>query len=358
MKLPLASLELVALANELQSLLNSKISQIYQFENQFTFQFHTKKGKQFLRIIPGKFLNLTKTKKVSPKPSSFCMQLRKLLNNSFIRKIEQKDMERILVIELEKISQYLFIIELFAPGNLILTDKNYQILACLHQQKFRDRFIKPKIDYRFPPPTLDWKTLTELQLQKLLEKSQKRSLAVSLATEIGLGGLYAEEVCKLSDIDKNKLPKKAEQKEIKSIIKTIKALLELIKKPAGYIYEEQIAPFPLKGLTPIKKTETYNEAIDALAPFEKTSPYEKKINALVFTIQTQQEAVQKQEEDISINTKKAELIYQHYQPLRTLLEIVKELKKTKTWEEIKAELGKEKKIKKVDLKEKKIVIDL
>jgi len=355
MKKSLASLELAALTNELQSLISSRISQIYHLENQFFFQLHTKEGKQFLRIVPGKFLNLTKTKKAPLKPSSLCMQLRKHLNNAFIRKIEQKDSERILIFEIQKKEHYFLIIELFAPGNLILTDPHFQAIACLHQQRFKDRTIKPKAKYIFPPSLINWKTLTEQSLQKILKKSQKKNLAASLATEIGLGGLYAEEICELNKINKNQPAKETSKEEIKLIIKTIKNILKQIEKPAGHIYDEQITPFPLTNQKS-KTTKTYNEAIDTLIPFEVISPYEKKINAIKRTIAKQKEAITKQENNIKLETQKAETIYQQYQPLKKLLNIVNELKKTKTWQEIEQELKKEKKIKKIDLKDKKLTI--
>jgi len=358
MKKSLTSLELAALTNELQSLTNSRISQVYHQDNELLFQLHTKQGKQFLRILPGSLLNLTQTKTTYLKPSSFCMQLRKHLNNAFIREIKQKNTERILILEIEKKEPLLLIIELFAPGNLILAQTDYQTIACLHQKKFKDRFIRPKTKYQFPPPANNWKTLTETKLTEILKKSQKKNLAASLATEIGLGGLYAEEICKLTNTNKNQSPQELEKHTYSSIIKTIKELLELIKKPQGFIYDNQITPFPLTNQKEKQKTKTYSQALDTLKSAKLPSPYEKKISAVKRTLQQQEEAVQEQENNIKINNQKAELIYQKYQPLNKLLTITKELKKTKPWNEIKKELQKEKKIKKIDLKNKKIIINL
>ena len=75
-------------------------------------------------------------------------------------------------------------------------------------------------------------------------------------------------------------------------------------------------------------------------------------------ITEQEGAIKNQENNIEKNKQIAELIYATYQPLQKLLDIVKELKKTKTWQEVSIELKKEKKIKKVDLKNKKVVVDL
>ena len=72
----------------------------------------------------------------------------------------------------------------------------------------------------------------------ILGKSEKKNVATALATEIGLGGVYAEEVCSRAGIDKNGLPGEMTTEEIKKITKTIHSCLELIEKPKGYIYDD------------------------------------------------------------------------------------------------------------------------
>ena len=357
MKKSIASLELAALTSELQLLVESKISQIYQVDDEFFFQLH-KGEKKILRIVPGKIINLNQEKKSSLRPAGFCLQLRKYLNNAFIRKITQKGSERILILEIEKQEKYQLIIELFAPGNLILVDKTNIILAAYHQQKFKDRFIRPKEKYVAPPATLNWKELTEVKLNKIIQESTRKNLAATLAIELGLGGLYAEEICKLSQVDKDKQSTETSKEEVKLLLKNLNNVLDQIKNPQGFIYAEQITPFHLQDLEPLQKTPTYSEALETIKLNIKTSPYEKKIISQKKIIEEQEKSVKKQEKSIDRNNHKADLIYQKYQPLNKLLNIIQELKKTKEWTEIKKALQKEKKIKQINLKEKKIVVDL
>jgi predicted ribosome quality control (RQC) complex YloA/Tae2 family protein len=359
-KKSITSLELAALVNELQFLVRGKITQIYhQEKKELLFQLHASgEGKKLLKIVPGKFISLTKNKDTPTRPSGFCMQLRKYVNNSFIKSIEQKGTERVIVIELEKQENYKLIIELFSKGNLILIDDKDMIISVLEWQRWKDRTIKPKEKYKFPAPGLNWKELNGKGFLEVFKKSEKKNLATSLATEIGLGGIYAEEICKVNNIDKKKLPSEIEDKEVKLIVKTIKEFLKKIEKPSGYIYEEQITPFELSEEKIVKKTATYIEAIDTLNPFEIVSPYQQRINALKRMISNQEEAIGKQEDNIELNTQKGELIYEKYTPLQKLLDIVKEMKKDKDWSDIGIALKKEKKIKGVDLKNKKVVIDL
>lgn len=352
----LSSLELAALVNEFQSLINSRISQIYHHQEEFFFQLHTKTGKQLLRIIPGKLINLTPAKDTQLKPSSFCLQLRKHLNHAFIRSIRQKDTERILIIQAEKEQKYILIIELFLPGNLILTDQDYQTIATFHQKKFKDRFIRPRTIYRFPSPTTNWQTLTEKQLQSMIKKTSKTSLAAFLATEIGLGGLYAEELCRLANLNKAQPPQELAPEAPSSIIKIIKQFIKNIEKPQGFLYPEQITPFPLQNQKEISKTSSYSRALDTLQPAARPSPYQKGISALKKIINQQEEAARRLEQEIKTSQEKAETIYHHYSPLNKFLQIISKLKQTRTWEEIKEELKKEKNIKSIDLKNKKVTI--
>jgi len=360
MKKSIASIELSAIINELQFLVRGKISQIFhQEKKELLLQLHAVgKGKQFLRIIPGKFLNLTEKKDAPLRPTGFCMQLRKYINNSIIRAVYQKDAERIVVFELEKERKYYFIMELFSKGNIILTDEKYQIISVLEWQIWKDRTVKPKEKYLFPTSDINWKQLNEKKLKEILSKSEKKSLAVCLATEIGLGGLYSEEICKRSNLDKKSLPNEVSDKEIKLIIKTIKEFLKLIEKPVGYIYEENITPFTLIDQKEEKKVKTYNEAINTLNPFIRISPYEQKIKSIEKIIANQEGAIKKLQGKIELNKQKGELIYEKYQPIQKMLDIVSELKKTKEWKDISKELKKEKKIKSVNLKQKKVLVEL
>ena len=91
---------------------------------------------------------------------------------------------------------------------------------------------------------------------------------------------------------------------------------------------------------------------------EKISPYQKKINSLQAMIQQQEETILQLGEEIEEETKKANTIYEHYQPLQKLLLLVQEMQQKKRWTEIAQELQKEKKIIGIDLKSKKIKLQL
>lgn len=357
----ISSLELAALIQELQFIIKGKISQIYHQENEeLLLQLHVPRlGKQLLKIIPGKWLCLMPEKEETPlRPSGFCMQLRKYISNAFIKDFYQKDAERIAVFELEKEEKYYLIIELFSKGNVVLTNNDWLIIAVLEKQFWKDRVVKPQEKYVFPTSGMNWKTITEKEMKTILKKSEKKNLATSLATEVGLGGVYAEEACLLAGIDKSRLPSEITSEEAEKMIIAINYFRKSIENTKGHVYDEEVTPLPLMGKKEKTILPTYNEAISQINPFVKKSPYEQKINSFQRMLESQENAIQNLQQKIEENTEKGNKIYEHYAALKKLLEIVKELRKTKEWKEIAEELKKEKRIKKIDLKEKKIVVEL
>ncbi|MBT4538976.1 hypothetical protein HOC32_01680 [Candidatus Woesearchaeota archaeon] len=359
-KKSISSVELTAIVEELQFLVKGKFTQIYhQEKRELLLQLHASgKGKLLLKIIPGKYVCFTKTKQSQLRPTGFCMLLRKYIGNGFIRSIKQQGAERILVMEIERKETYYLIFELFSKGNIILTDKDYTVIGALDQNTWKNRTIRTRYPYVFPEVRVNWKKITPKQLKELLQKSEKKNLATALATEVGLGGLYAEEVCLKATVDKTVLPPEVSAVQVKSLIAAIDEIHKALKKPTGNIYENEITPFILEGKKPLKTVTSYTSALDLLKPFQVTSPYEKKIATIGRMIGRQEEALNNLQKKIDLNKQKGELIYGQYQPLSKLLSIVKTLREKKTWNDVGTELKKEKKITQVNLKKKSVTIEL
>ncbi len=350
MKKNISSVELAALIKELQFVERGKVSQIYhQDKKELLLQLHAiGQGKQLLKIVPGKFLCLTHEKHPPLRPTGFCMQLRKYISNASIKKLYQQGSERIVVFELEKKEKFYLIIELFSKGNIILTDKNFVIIGTLERQIWKDRSVVAKEKYVFPTPGVDWKKLTSVELGKVLKKSDKKNLATSLATKVGLGGVFAEEVCARSEVDGKLLPYEGDAAKL---LKGIKSVMNEDVK--GYIYDVEITPFRLNGKEVKQEVETYNEAVNTIKAFVKSSPYEKKIAALCKIIEGQEDNMAAMEQDIKDNTAKGDLIYEKYEDLRKLVEYAQG-----DWRVVSKELKKLKKIDSVDMKNRKVVIEL
>ena len=356
MKKGISSVELAALVEELQILVKAKVSQIYHDEHEIFLQCHVSgKGKKLLRIVQGKFLCLTEKKSMPVRPSGLCMQLRKYLQNGVITSLKQQGSERIVVIEVDKGKRYKLIFELFSKGNAVFVDEDLKIIGVQQWQRWRDRVVKPGQVYVFPKPGLNWKEIDLQIMKEVLKKSEKKNLETCLATEIGLGGLYAGELLKRAGVE-NKVPTEVNIKEIEKIFTELDFVRNLVKNPKGYFYEEEITPFKLVGLEVKKEVETYNEAINTIKFNQVLSPYEQRIKNVNKILNKQNEAVQRLQEDIELYTKKGELIFEKYTDFANLLKIVEELKKTKSWSEIEQELSKQKI--KLNKKNKRIIVNL
>ncbi len=362
-KTSLSSLELAAVVNELQPLNKAKITTIYQFDREFLWELHLSgQGKKLLRIVPGKLLCLTNKKDPSTKLTEFCRQLRRWLEGGIIVKLEQKEAERIVVMEVQKISpemEKLFvIIELFSKGNIVVADKSLIILTLLEQQEWKDRAVKRGQPYQFPKPGINWKQITREELGALICKSGKRNLVTALATELGLGGLYAEELCLVAQVDKTIPPTLVNPPQITSLHRALTHFQNLIALPQGYLYAEEITPFPLANQKPLGIILSYAEAVETIIPFPKASLHQARISQLQHTIAQQEAAIVEQEQALAENKRQGELLYEHYQEIQQLLTAVHEWKQEQGWEKAGQELLKLSNIKEINLKEKKVFLQL
>ena len=201
----------------------------------------------------------------------------------------------------------------------------------------------------------------------MLNKSDKESLVKSLAIELGLGGVYAEEICILSKIEKDRLPKFVLEKDLKVIYKAIQ---DLINKPIEpyIVYKKDeikdITPFKLNYYKDLKneKQESYSETLDnyfsKFKILKEQAKFNEKQDKIKEIIKEQKKHIKQLEKSEKENSEKAEALYNNYQEVSTLLKELKEISKTHSWNEIKEKLKGHKKIKEVITKDKSIVIEI
>ncbi len=358
MKTSLSSLELHALVNEWQFLAGSRVDNVYHTaKKDFLFVFFApSKGKFFLRIALPSAMFLTAAKEEAGEPSSFCMFLRKHLSGAAVKEIAQINSERIIKIKFQKENEMELMIELFSKGNLILADKEGMITNCLERQKWSTREIKTGVKYTLPPESFDY--LHDLNgLNEKLKKTKKESLVSFLAAEIGLGGIYAEEICLLAGMEKDRTPESILVKEVKSIEIEINRLVKHAESSTGLIYGNEAVPFELETFAGKEKKEfkRFNEAVALVFSgsffSEKEKRQKQKLESLQHILLEQETKKEQLEKEAEECKKQGEDIYHRYQEIKVFLERVKTAKK----EELE-ELKKKGKIREVDFKEKKIIV--
>lgn len=316
----ISSMDLYYLCKEFQSLLGGKLNQIYQIEKEeLLFEFHiTNEGKKMLKVVLPSLLYLTQYKGLQPTtPPGFCTFLRRRLKNSRLQKIEQLEFERILKLEFStKEKNYLMFIELFAEGNVILSEEDGKIISPLLTGNWKERTIRGGVIYNYPK-RLDTLNLTKEELEKIIKNSDKENIVKTLAINLSFGGEYAEKICDLAGIDKNS--------------KNFNGIFEAIQKIK--------TDFPK-----FEKFNSFNEYLDEtltknkIQNFEnqQISKKEKELSKHQRVINQQITKIKELEKGINDAQKIGELIYNNYMKVEEILKSPERLgklnKKDKTVE--------------------------
>ena len=374
MKKNLAALELSYVIKELDALIDAKLDKIYHPDKKMLLlQFHiTGQGKKILRISVPDYIYLTDYKEKSPeKPSGFCMVLRKNLEQSRLRSVKQLGSERIVELLFEKKEKHKLFIELFSPGNLILCKEDGTIISAVETKKWKDRTIRGGIAYTFPKREINFFDLKKAELKELLKSTEKDSLVTCLAIDLGLGGVYAEESCLLTGIDKKISPKKINESNLNSLLKAIKSLCSMKINPCS-VYDKKnlvdIIPFSLEFYKDFKKQDfkSYNEALDnyftGQVKEEKVDEselrYKKELEKLNKIIDEQKKQIERMQTSIKTNNGRAELIYTNYKLIESIITELKKAREKYSWQEIKEKLKGHKIIKDINEKESKVIIEI
>jgi len=375
MKTQLTSIDLCILAKELDKILSSaRIDKVYQIgKRELKLKVHVSgTGYRELIIAPGYVCITQFPRKVPEKPSPFAMQLRKNLSGGFIRGVRQHNFDRILEFLIEKKDgKFLLIAEFFSRGNVILCDHEGKILGLLEWQEWKDRKLVVGRRYEYPPEVKNPLEINSSSFKKILGSSEKK-LVVVMAIDMGLSGVYAEEVCLISKIEKERNCNELSNNEVDILFDFFKKVIEKIKgeeiKPMMILKEGKpvdVIPFDLRIYENFerKEFESFNEAVDeyfskeefAEIQKEKEEKFQEELKKLRGIEEKQKRTIEKLEKKSLKYREIGDLIYQNFQVIEKILRVIKEeRKKGGSWEDIQKKFaGKELggiKIEKIDKK--------
>ncbi|MBI1969302.1 NFACT family protein [Candidatus Woesearchaeota archaeon] len=225
------------------------------------------------------------------------------------------------------------------------------MLLPLEVQKWKDREVKPRMAYLLPKQEHNPLQLQEEELPALHANAGK-SLVKTLAVDLGLGGVYAEEFCLVAKLDKEKQTITTE--ESKRIYSLLQQLVEK-KTDARVVLQNNsvldIVPFPLEIYAAMeqKAFPSFNEALDTcLSQQQNAETKEKAVKGISLQLGKYEKIVEKQSEQvvslekrIQENQRKGELLYEHYQSIQGLLQRIQELRKKHPWKEIEKKVKEE-----------------
>ncbi|MHA2251453.1 MAG: ribosome rescue protein RqcH [Candidatus Kariarchaeaceae archaeon] len=396
----LSGIDVRVLVNELsKEIIGSWIVNIYQIpERIFIFKLRKpQQGLQFLLIEPGKRIHLTQFNRIMPKtPSNFTKSLRSHLRDRRINSIIQRDIDRIIVLNIGPDEGSSLIVELFGEGNLILVSPTMKIISAIWYRRMRDRDIHPgKIFVQMPAQENDVLRDDKVDIRICLSKHPK--IVPALNTCLGLGPYYSRYLLKKSRITK----KRSDQIEDHDITNLTSAIFELKNRlinhdysPVVYLEKEQgeegndqgdlaydeqwedvslpFLPENVVKILPwkqpvsdeenmdIMQLQSLNQALDIFYSSqerhenlsEESVELEtegEKLNRLLELQQTHQRNLLNQAETHRLN---ADALYSHFQPGDELISTIYEARKKKmSWEDIENRLvlGKTKGLKSASL---------
>jgi len=342
MKSELSSIDVRILSEEFKQRLNSaRIEKIYQIsERELKFKLHlTGRGSLELIIAPH-FICITIYGRKTPKEaSSFAMQLRKHLSGGFIRDVRQYKFDRIIEFTIERKGiEYLLVVELFSRGNVILLDSDRKIMGLLEWQRWKHRKLGVGQRYEYPPEGVGTPALDSEKFEDVLFNSN-RSIASTLAKELTLGGLYAEELCLNSSIDKNRISAELDENERRNLLKSLREFIDKIGKELRPVIildngrMIDITPFELETYKNFSQKEfkSFNEAIDEYfsrqefgeKEYKAEGKFQEKLNRLREIEKGQRKSIGELEEKSENCRSIGDRIYQNLQDVEKVLNLAK-----------------------------------
>lgn len=323
----LTSFDIRVLVRELQALQGAYLDKVYQDGDVFLFRFNLPQGgKPELFVHPGRWLFLGEEFAHPPEPPALAQRLRASIQNAQVQAVRQKGFDRIVMVDLRKETDYALVFEMFGRGNLVLLREG-EILHARARGRWRAREIRPGVAYRFPPEGANPADLDRASLGDFLREAQ-RPLVKVLATNLGLGGLYAEEVCLRADLPKTRRTDTLEPPQVDAVYETLQELLRQAEAPNPALVREggravDAVPFPLRSYEGCELVAfpTLSEALQAFVAetdeeAERVSPEMERIER---RIRQQEEVLREGEAEALLAGEAADHLYAHYQEVDRLL---------------------------------------
>ena len=350
MKKEMSSFDVRSMANEMAILEGGHMDKVFQWDSgTVLFRINISgEGKRDLFFKDGKWLFMPASKPETPmKPLSFATYLRKYTDNARIGKTYQIGFDRVLVMEVLKAdSEYKLVFEMFGGGNILLLQDG-KIENCLIHKTMRDRSVRPGETYVMPKERFDPTSSPFEQFSEIMGASTSDTVR-TLATGASLGGQYAEEVCALSGIPKNKPVAELTDDDVRKLWDSMKDLVSrILEKPSPILYKDEegsiidITPTDLRIYEGKERTEypTLSSAIDvlmeSLAETEERNYVDPELQKLQRRIDKQTETIEGYREDAESLRVKADAIYANYQQVNELLEVLKTQSARLTWDKLK-----------------------
>jgi predicted ribosome quality control (RQC) complex YloA/Tae2 family protein len=345
MKLSISSLDIMVCARELKNAIGARVDKVYELGGVFVICMRTSgKGRLDLLIEPGRRVHLTGMQYKFPKqPKMYAMLLRKHLEGAQLVGVEQPDFERILELRFRGRGERVLIAELFGTGNLVLCDEGKKIIQPYRSEEWRNRIVKAGEKYKYPPSRADIEKLDTTTLREAVADAP--DIVRGLATNLNIGGQFAEEICARAEITKSSTVADLSEPQLKGLLDAAAGLFSQEPAP-NIVYDDgeaiDVLPFDFaiyRGMR-TKRFSSFNEALDeyfgAVTIKKGVAKQKKKLEDGLEAIRSrlaEQEAHMAELEKEAFELKRrADLIKAHHAQLDDSLRKLSELRRKRGWQ--------------------------
>lgn len=368
-KRELTSIDLAALVGELNEYEGAKVDKAYLYGDDFLRlklrDFDRGRVELLVEVGDVKRAHVAAPEHVPDapgRPPDFAKMLRNRLSGADFAGVSQYEFDRILSFEFEREDgNTTIIVELFGEGNIAACDETRHVIDSLETVRLKSRTVAPGSRYQFPDSRVNPLEVNEEQFVALMRDSDT-DLVRSLATQLNLGGLYAEEVCARTGVEKTIEIEDADDDQLERLYDALSRLASEVKEkrfdPRIYRNDGElvdVTPIALEEHAELESDsyERFNEALDDYF-FEldttedeetDTSPdFEEEIARKGRIIDQQEGAIEGFEQQAQEERERAELVYANYGLVDEVLTTVRNaLEEGRGWDEIEEtfEAGKE-----------------
>ena len=229
-------------------------------KDSFKVKLHSSKGSLTLIITPHALFLTSFTLNAKKQSSGYSAFLKKRLTSKRVQRITQEGMDKVVRVEFD---EYWLIIELFADGNLILTDTQGVILQPLHRQEWKDRSIKRGEKYKLPSSKAwDFSKASLTSFQASL-KGHERSIVLSLINEYWVAPVLSEEALARAGIAKEKQANCLQEKEVKALFGILQRLYEMKEASTLTSFQERkVLALVESQQFKTERVQSVNQALD------------------------------------------------------------------------------------------------
>ncbi|KKF39135.1 fibronectin-binding protein [Halorubrum saccharovorum] len=380
-KRELSSIDLAALVTELNRYEGAKVDKAYLYDDDLLRlklrDFDRGRVELMIEVGDIKRAHVADAENVADapgRPPNFAKMLRNRMSGADFAGVEQYEFDRILTFEFEREDENTTLVaELFGQGNVAALDETGEVVGSLQTVRLKSRTVAPGSQYEYPASRLNPLDVSLGGFKRHMRESDS-DVVRTLATQLNLGGLYAEEVCTRAGVEKETPIDEATDDQLRALHEALERIGDRLRSGDidPRVYEEEldggdgengdddrdprvvdVTPFPLsehEGL-PSVGFDSFNAAVDEYfyrlegeetdageAPADASASrpdFEEEIAKQERIIEQQKGAIEGFEEQAEAERERAELLYARYDLVDEVLSTVREARENEVpWDEI------------------------